>query len=294
MSAFKVSFVMTAFLTVCLSTVPAHAQGSESETLQRDDNLYSRPLRTADVLRAEQRVSSYGSLVRQGAYDSLGIFSRSCLPFIKKVYGQGGDFRSQVLAQQLYPLKNEKFLSGIHEKWFFHYTKSDKVVDAMKAALRKQEASALDEFYVYTRTHARDSMSWFTNLYIAEDPVSSSHFGDRQIRMDLSADAQVLRPNADIWRQAYSEISARYPEAQNACPYFSYSMADRFDAYGDRAVYSSIFLLMAEDSGADLISYGNGTSKTGNMICKDAPAHSVCGRWYQLLNPTIIGAVGAP
>ena len=271
------------------------AQDNSMEGIVRDDKIYTRSLRSnADILKPSQRKSSYQQLILKGEYDRLDIFDHNCLRFIKDIYGSGKNFRSQVLEKQLYPLKNEKFLSGIHERWFFHYTRSDSMVVSLKEAFKKNSPSALDEFYIHTRTHARDTLTWFTNLFLAEDPVSSSSFGSRQVRLDLFKGSKVLRPTADIWQKAYDEIVEKYPEAKRICPLMGYPMASGFDGYGERAVYSSLSMLMAEDSGVDLISYGYGSTKSATMLCRDAPANSVCGRWYQIINPTIIFSVGAP
>ncbi|HWU44769.1 MAG TPA: hypothetical protein VN132_15060, partial [Bdellovibrio sp.] len=194
----------------------------------------------------------------------------------------------------LFPLSDEKFISGMHHRWFYHYTNSSSFISSMLAANQK-DSKSVDQLFIYTRTHASGSLSWRTVLYVAEDPISSQGFGPRQLRVSFPMNTRVLRPSREIWQNAYSEMSQKYPGLEHACPFLSYGMADGFDGYGDPiAIYSGVFLPMAEDSGADIISYGAGSGKANQMLCKNASQNEVCGRWYQILNPTAIDAVSSP
>ncbi len=78
------------------------------------------------------------------------------------------------------------------------------------------------------------------------------------------------------------------------CGIMDYPRERGFERYGIESAYcSSLFFLMAEDSGVDLINYTIGSDK-GRGSCWNAPEYSPCGNWYQVINPTAIKSIVLP
>ncbi len=206
-----------------------------------------------------QRKSSFASMLLdplsgKAISDAIGS---ECADFLRKIYRSGHTLASTTLAAAAKPVKDVEYLSGVEDNTFFQYTKANpffdslhpEITDRNQANKRAIQEGAYDQEFLFLRSRAGGLNNKV--LYVAEDPASSSNFGSHEIEFDFDPNAKILDQNSVAWVATLKELSAKYPGLSTSCPTDGLSSGLPTDIAYD----SQIYLIIADDSGIDLINY---------------------------------------
>ncbi len=204
----------------------------------------------------------------------------ACAADINAITHAGNTLRSEKLAKAAQPLSSIRFSSGAQDMRFYHWTNSAGLFDLFKLdSLSSEDASSqakqnkrFDEMFSFLRTRrAAEYQFWQRVFYVSEDTISSNWRGTRLINFTLDENAKTLSYDLDIWREAVTEVTERYPELARDCK--THLNRQISDTYGT-VYFDDIFYIVAEDSGIQVVDYNQDQ------------------KWFQVLTPEVFVGVG--
>jgi hypothetical protein len=195
-----------------------------------------------------------------------------CLSAVREVYDNGHDFSLDIIKKYIVPLDSIKFISGVNDRIFYHYTNFAGVSSVVQRNKFIEMFTYVQSFYL---------KNWWNYLvYAAEDPMSSSHYGKYQLKIHMKPETQVLvefkaDSPAILRDQVITNIIAKYPKTIACFP--SRNGLSFNPNNGDLNLY----YLAAEDSGADIIQYWNAWNTVYYSHVNDY-------QYFQILHPDTV------
>ncbi|MCM0606171.1 MAG: hypothetical protein KA715_08785 [Xanthomonadaceae bacterium] len=176
----------------------------------------------------------------KGTFNST--LTRKCKRRLRKFFRSGNTLR-------IPELEKAKF-SALNHSTFYHYTFSKTVESNVLN-------NDIDSFFVFNRVERQRGNS--TSVYVAKDPVSSSMYGDIQIKFELNPQAVILKYDDNQLKEL---VLSSFPETSTC--WGDLSIASQENAYLN---------LVLEENDIDLYAY---------FEARD---------WYQLIKRTNIKSV---
>jgi hypothetical protein len=219
--------------------------------------------------RVQPARGSFAKLILADTESITEGIGDDCVKFLKKIYRKGGSLHSDVVHNAARPISGYTFKSGGNPLDFFHHTYKTEAIaqfhpeiadraEAHRIALREDAYHKMLEFL-----RIRSNIANYWALYVAEDPESSRLYGPHQIRFVFAPDSLVLDVTKgvapdDFWRDVMNELEGRFPGLGVSCsvmhPFFS------------GLNMPIITMLIAEDSGIDIVDYYQMESKHGQWF----------------------------
>lgn len=125
--------------------------------------------------------------------------------------------------------KSFPYATGVKDTVFYHYTNSEEVRDFVAKTGR------VDEMLTFVRKNP----GAYSDIYVAEDPLSSSSYGSIQVRITVKPGAKILHTDSEFSGTAVSTLLDDFFKSK------------KIDCYGD----PNLLKLVSEESGISLIDY---------------------------------------
>ncbi len=172
---------------------------------------------------------SYRSLYESENRSKATYFvNQACRDSLRPFLQSGGSLKIEDLLKQAKKVTVYKVASHKRDRIFYHYTNSQELKKIVETTGR------LDEMLAYSRLYGRDGV----DIYVAEDPITSAHYGSIQIKIKMKKEAIVL----DSYMQNKDVLDSTFEELMNSNKIMCNDP-------------SRLYNLIAEESGIDLIDY---------------------------------------